>query len=186
MTLDLNKSDDELKRDLENAEAEGVKSEKRMKRILLIMIPVVILCVGSVVAFLGYAAYQRNLSRERMNTNGIEVAATMDNEFTQAKYKDGTSSYTITYHFKASDGITYTNTAEMSLKPNRFEKTVVYDPLNPNMNKLVGSGSESTEHKETSWGDAIAKGISFMIIAVVLGAVKKWMGKNRKLLLCHY
>src|SRR5258708_5300553 len=102
MTLDLNKSDKELQNDLQEAEEKNRKNKIHVKRVLSVLFTVSIIGVGTVITFLIYAAYQRSLSYERMNTGGTEATAIMDNEFVEHHFNDGTISYDITYHFKAS------------------------------------------------------------------------------------
>lgn len=167
MTLNLNKSDKELEKDLIQADEDAQTNTKHVKRVLLFIFLVIGLSAGGVIAFFGYSAHQDRLSRERMEAGGSEATATIDSHGVQLTWSEGSTTYEVSYTFEL-DGHVYRGESELALRPTERTHVVIYDPQNPSMNRLSPS---IIRNKSSSNHEAVVTAIALVVLLLVLGSL---------------
>jgi hypothetical protein len=133
MSLNINKSDVELKRELEEAIFDGEKNERRVRRIFKTVFLIILIGLP---LFFGYLTYQLYSSYNRVD-NGLKANAVINKEYTEIRGRTGIK-YSVTYTFKV-DGKTYTGSSDIRSEPKNKRVVVLYDPTDPSNNKLEGS-----------------------------------------------
>lgn len=172
MSLNLGKSDVDLKKDYEDAVVSGKKNQKKIVAILLINILVIIIGIPVIIAYFTYQSY---VSHQRIS-NGSRIVATLDNKYTEVRrtVRAGTR-YDVSYSFRV-DGETYTGTTSMPNKPISKSIVVLYDPENPNNNKVEG-GEDSFESLFIGIAGVLILSAGFSLFA---WATKKVSSKRTK------
>lgn len=154
MSLNLNKSDQELEEEYREAVISGRKNEKNVKVILLTGLLIVL---GGIPIILGYFTYQVYSSHIRLN-NGTKTTAILDNKYTEVRSNRRGTKYEVSYSFTVN-GKSYSGDNSLTNKPASTDATVIYDPTDPSNNKLEGGKDFFEETGET------------IILVLVLGLV---------------
>ena len=154
MSLNLNKTDQELEEQYQEALINNRKSEKNIKAVLFTSLLIVL---GGVPLILGYFTYQVYSSHIRLN-NGTKTTAILDNEYTEVRSNRTGTKYKVSYYFTVN-GKTYSGDGSLIKKPTSKDAAVIYDPTDPSNNKLEGGKDFFEEIGQT------------IIIALVLGII---------------
>lgn len=137
MHLDLHATDEQL--------AAIAKTENRKARITNLALGAILVALTAGVGYWIYREIANERIREaRLNTAGQRIAATLDNEYTQVRQKYGGVRYNVTYSFEYADQ-TYRGSGTIAERPRSDRVTIIYDPVNPNTNRIEGESQfEST------------------------------------------
>ena len=117
-------------------------------------------------------ADQEEASRKRMDENGAEVPALLNDQFTLLKWQNGKETYKFSYTFDVN-GQTYFGTSELARLPNSHRGKAIYDPQNPTMNKLEGRAIPPMIESSKSY-PLLPKIILMCILGIFFGFIKKF------------
>ncbi len=142
MFLNLNKSDRELEGEYKNAVIEGKIHRKKIVIIFLIVFVFLLVSIPTTVVFFIYQSFS---SHNRVS-NGAKVVGFLDNKYTEKRSTTRPNArYDVSYSFVVNDK-TYTGSSTVFSNPVSKYVVVLYDPNDPNNNKLEGSNDSSDEY----------------------------------------
>ena len=101
MPLNLNKTDQELEEEYQEAVISGRKNEKNVKAVLFTGLLVVL---GGIPLILGYFAYQAYSAHIRLN-DGAKTTATLGNKYTEIRSNRTGTKYKVSYSFTVSERV---------------------------------------------------------------------------------
>ncbi len=139
MSLNLNKSHEELREDEDAARGDYQKYQKKADVVLLLGAGALCLLLLTVFVFLGVNAYQNYQAHLELTPDGPQSDAFLENEYTEVTRR-GAKSYRVSYYFTV-DGQLFRGKSELGLMPPRRVR-VLYVAANPNINKIVGGVNE--------------------------------------------
>lgn len=171
--IDLTKSDAELEKELEEAKKAGQKNQKKVFAFLCLVILAVCIPLLTLFAYFGYNNYQTYVAHNELAKSNSEAEGLLQNEYTEVTRK-GIKTYRFSYTFKV-DGQYYKGTAEISTKPSSSRIAIVYNPANPNINKIK-DGKDEYEYSTIPFVATLIVGI---IASIVLGAIQTQKTKSQ-------
>ena len=154
MSLNIYRTDQELEEEFQEAVTSGRKNEKNVRTVLFIGLFIVL---GGVPLIIGYFAYQVYSAHSRLN-NGTKTTATLDNKYTEIRSNRTGTKYEVSYSFTVNER-KYSGDSYITEKPTSSKAAVIYDPTDPNNNKLEGGKDFYERTGET------------IILALILGIV---------------
>ncbi|MBP6004026.1 MAG: hypothetical protein KA746_11375 [Pyrinomonadaceae bacterium] len=171
--LDLDKSDEELHRYVVNARADEIRSNRENKIILVIIS--FFICVGIVGAISVYqngvaAEAAKEASRARMDNNGSEANARLHHEY-NVIWRNGKRTFEVRYTFEVGP-YSYSGICEIANRPETHKAIAIYDPENPEMNKLLGRAIESTPIISERRSSVLADVIRLVVLGIAIGLIQ--------------
>ncbi len=160
MSLNLNKTEQELEEEYQEALLSGRKNEKNVKTILVTGLLIVL---GGIPLVLGYFVYQSYAAHIRLN-NGTKTTAILDNKYTEIKSNRTGTRYEVSYTFTV-DERTYSGDGYLTKEPTSKKATVIYDPTDPSNNKLEGG---------EDFFESVGKTIIFALIIGIIANLFTW------------
>jgi hypothetical protein len=148
--LDLHATDEQLQ--------EVVKAEKRRDTVTNFALVGILLAVT---AGVGYWFYDQYVQEVRLDRQGQRIEGTLDNDCTVTKKEQWRSPLRCTYSFVVG-GLTYHGSGIVLTSPRSDQAVIVYDPSNPNNNRIEGNRASSS-----SWPQSLG----LLIVVYLLSGI---------------
>ena len=126
MRLDLHATDEQLQ--------EIAKAETRTDKTANFALIAIVLAIT---AGVGYWLIDQQLQTDRLSTQGQRIAGKLEKNYTLVR-RNGEERYQVSYWFNVGK-YRYEGSGMIAEPPHSYQATIIYDPVNPNNNKIEGA-----------------------------------------------